>query len=145
MELSPKKTRILLACAEKAYTRLYAILSDHEITFVSTLADAEATLKGDDFNLIMIGTRFDGSRIFDLLRSVKRDARHSGLPVICFRGIKLTETKDKSLLRTVEMACKEMGANSFFDLLAFADDRLGNAGVRSIVNHLIERAQNKSQ
>jgi hypothetical protein len=139
--MTPTKARILLACVRQAYTRLFTILSAHELTYASTLSDAQAALKIDRFNLIMIGTRFDGSRMFDLLRYVKADDKYSRVPVICFRGMKFGDTEEKFIVRTVEMACKEMGANSFFDLLAFADDSLGNAGVRSIINRLLESEQ----
>ncbi len=90
-------------------------------------------------SLIMVGTHFDGSRVFDRLRSVKTDAKYSRVPVICFRGIKFADTYDKSLLQIVEMACREMGAAHFFDLVAFADDAQGNAAVGSIITQLLSR------
>lgn len=65
-----KKARILLACAECAYRRLLALFPDHELTYARNFIDAEATLKADGFDLIMIGSRFDESRMFDLLRYV---------------------------------------------------------------------------
>jgi hypothetical protein len=88
-------------------------------------------------SLIMVGTHFDGSRVFDRLRSVKTDAKYSRVPVICFRGIKFADTYDKSLLRIVEPACKEMGATHFFDLVAFPDDARGNADVQGIIDHVL--------
>jgi hypothetical protein len=134
------KTRVLVASVQQAHSRLIAILAGHELTFVSTFTDADAALKADGFNLIMIGTHFDESRFFDLLRSVKADAKYSRVPVICFRGIKFAETYDKSLLQIVELACKEMGAAHFFDLVAFADDAEGNAAVGSVINRVLDRA-----
>jgi hypothetical protein len=134
----PKTARILLACVQQAQRRLFAILPEHELRFVSTLADAKAALKADGFDLIMIGTHFDESRVFDLLRHLKSDRRYSTVPVICFRGIKFAGTQDKSLLHIIEVACKAMGAAYFFDLVAFGDDALGNAGVRSVINRVLE-------
>jgi hypothetical protein len=54
----PKKARILLACAERAYTRLLAVLPGHELTYARKFTDAEAALKAHGFDLIMIGSRF---------------------------------------------------------------------------------------
>jgi hypothetical protein len=138
-EIVPMKTRVLVASVQQAHRRLIAILGGHDLTFVSTLTEAEAALRADGFNLIMVGTHFDESKVFDLLRSVKADAKYSRVPVICFRGIKFAETYDKSLVQIVEMACKEMGAAHFFDLVAFPDDARGNAHVRSVINRVLDR------
>jgi hypothetical protein len=134
------KTRVLVAAVQQAHRRLIAILPGHELSFVSTFTDADAALKADGFNLLMVGTQFDESRVFDLLRSLKADANYSRIPVICFRGIKFAATYDKSLLQIVETACKEMGAAHVFDLVAFPDDARGNAHVRSVTNRVLDGA-----
>ncbi len=133
----PTKPRILLACAERTYRRLVSVLPDHELTYARNFPDAEAALKANDFNLIMIGSRFDESRMFDLLRYLKADPNYSEIPVICFRGIRFAPYEDESLLRIVEMACKEVGASFFLDLAAFPDDEAGNDTLRRIIDRLL--------
>jgi hypothetical protein len=134
-----KKARILLASVEAAHIRLAAILAGHELTFVTTLTDAQAALDTHNFDLVMIGTQFDESKVFDLLRCVRANGKYSGVPVICFRGVKFAAAEGKFMLRTIEMACREMGASCFFDLPAFVNDKLGNAKVRSIIRRVVER------
>lgn len=138
----PKRARILVACAERAYRRLLLILVDQELTYARNFTDAEAALKADGFDLIMIGSRFDESRMFDLLRYLKADPKYSAIPVICFRGIRFAAREDESLLRIVEMACKEIGANCFLDLAAFPHDKAGDDAVRNIINRLLTLEQN---
>jgi hypothetical protein len=138
----PKKARILLASAERAYTRLFSVLPDHELTYVRNFTDAETALKADGFDLIMIGSRFDEARMFDLLRFLKADSKYSEIPVICFRGLRFSAREDESLLRIVEMACKEMGASCFVDLAAFPHDEAGDGALRNVIDRLLSVEQN---
>ena len=75
--MAAKKSHILLACVQDGYTRLFAILTGHELTFVTTLADAQTALRADRFNMIMIGVNFDESRMFDLLQYVRADSKYT--------------------------------------------------------------------
>jgi CheY-like chemotaxis protein len=141
--MAAKKPRILLACVRQAYTRLFAILSGHELEFVTTLIEAQAALKGNPFDLVMIGLHFDESRMFDLLEQVRADARYARVPVVCFHGILSANPQDDLKLEPIEVACKALGANVFFDLLAYPDDTAGNAAIRSIVNRVINTESNQ--
>jgi hypothetical protein len=137
------KARILLASVQQTHRRFRAILPEHELSCVSSFTDAKGALEADGFNLIIVGTHFDESKVFDLLRAVKADAKYARVPVICFRGVKFAATQDKSLLHIVEVACNEMGAAHFFDLVAFSDDAPGNAAVRRIINRVLESRADK--
>jgi len=134
--MAGKKARILVACVPQAYTRLFAILSGHELSFASTMSDARASLKGDGFDMIMVGVHFDESKMFDLLRYVRADQRYDQAPVVCFRGIDLENAKSKLVEANCEAACKAMDA-SFFDLTAFSDDKAGNDAVRKLIHDLL--------
>ena len=133
-----KKPRILLACVRQAYPRLFAILSGHELEFVSTLTDARAALKGDSFDMIMIGVHFDESRMFELLQQVRADGRYARVPVVCFRGIPAASAEDSLAPEPIEAACKAMGASAFLDMTAFSDDAIGNAAIRSTLGRVLE-------
>jgi hypothetical protein len=136
-----KNARIFLACLQQSYNRLLPLISPYQVTFVKTLADAKSELKANRFNLIIIGTHFDDSKVFDLLRYVKENVNCTGVPVICFRGVKFGHAEDKSLVRIIEMACKEMGADWFFDLVGFENKRAEEDALRKVLNRLfpIER------
>jgi hypothetical protein len=130
--MPPKKARILIACVPQAYTRLFAILAGHELCYVSRLSDAQAALRADRFNMIMVGVHFDESKMFDLVREVRADEKYGRVPIVCFRGVGLEDAKSKVIEANCEAACQAMGA-SFFDLTAFADDTIGNDAVRQLI------------
>jgi hypothetical protein len=130
--------RIILASARRPYQRLFAILSGHTIRFVTTLDDAQDALAGDPFDLVMIGTYFDESRMFDLLRQVRADERYANVPVICFRGV--LQAGSHFNREDVEVACRSIGATAFFDLAEFPDDAAGNAAVRKIISEVMRVA-----
>lgn len=52
-------------------------------TRVGTLAEARAALANDVFGLLVVGARFDDSRMFDLIREVRADARYASLRIVC--------------------------------------------------------------
>ena len=136
-----RKARILVGCARRVYTRLFAILSGHDLAFVSTLSDARAALKAGDFHLIMIGLSFDESRMFDLLQYIRADAKYDRVPVVCFRGI----IEGNFASEGIKAACQAMGANAFFDLLAYSDDAVGNAALRKIIDELLDASQTEAE
>jgi hypothetical protein len=136
--VTPKKTRILLACVHSAYHRVFAILSGYELVYVATLPDAQSALKADGFNLIMIGTYFDQSKHLELIRYIKADVKYANVPIVCFRGNVLPGAKFDFDRKYFELHCKATGATEFFDLMQFADDAAGNAAVRRRIADLLE-------
>jgi hypothetical protein len=131
-----KKTRILVASVPQAYTRLFAVLSGHELSFARTLTEAQTALDRDGFDLVMVGVHFDESKMFELLQYVKADARYTQVPLVCFRGVAANDAKTELVEGSVEAACKAVNA-SFFDLTAFTDDNRGNSAVRKIIHDLL--------
>jgi hypothetical protein len=134
--MDPNKARILIACMPQAYTRLFAILAGHELSFATTLGDAQIALNGDRFDMIMVGVHFDESKMFDLLQVVKADGRQGQARLVCFRGIEAESDKSRILEANCQAACEAMDA-AFFDLAAFADDTHGNDAVRQIIRGLL--------
>jgi hypothetical protein len=132
-----RKARILVACDPHAYARLFAVLTGQELILTTTRPDADAALKGDGFDLVMIGVHFDESRMFDFLRHVRADDRYARVPVACFRGVVVPEAQARLGMDAVGTASRAMGADAFFDMVTFADDAPGNAAVRKIVEGLL--------
>ena len=83
--MTGKKPRILIASKRHAYTRLFAILPDYELSFVSTFDELQYILEHGQFQLIMIGVDFDESRMFDALHYVRADKTRDSVPILCFR------------------------------------------------------------
>lgn len=114
--------------------RLATVLADCELEFVRTLAQATRALQEGEFGLLLIGVRFDDSRMFDLLRQVRSDERHRGLPVVCVREPGLGFTAIST--RTLEVTCRALDADTFVDLTRFGDDEARNAALRQAIEAL---------
>ena len=104
---------------------------------VRTMKEAIAALSDWQPDLVVIGMRFDESRMFDLVRYVRSEPRHRTTPVVCLRvnrkgiaGLKLDGVK---------LAAQELGADLFLDFQKFPDDAKGNARIRSAINRLAKR------
>ena len=89
----------------------------------------------------LIGLHFDESRMFDLLRYVRADGKYARVPVVCFRGVVVPDAKGKIVLEAVELACKAIGANAFFDLTSFTDDTRGHAAVKRFIDGVFNAEQ----
>lgn len=82
-----------------------------------------AAIAGVD--LIIAGTYFDNSRMFDLLRALKARADTRHIPVLCVRGVSAPEilgaqTLQPTLasLQIVASASEALGAVGYVDLVA---------------------------
>jgi CheY-like chemotaxis protein len=74
-------------------------------------------------DLIIAGTYFDGSRMFDLLRAVKDDPAMRDIPFICVRAIAAPTSPEAAVRQpiftnqdVVDSACRALGAVAFVDL-----------------------------
>jgi PleD family two-component response regulator len=129
-----ERKKILVASAHSAYNRLFAILPGYDLRFVETVAAAQSALKANGFSLIMIGIYFEQSKMFEFLRYIKADHKYADIPVVCFRGILLSDSFDA---KPFELRCKALGASAFLDLTAFTDDAFGNAALRNRLTSLL--------
>jgi hypothetical protein len=123
--------RILVAINPEGDRRLAAILHGHELIFVRTLDEAQAVLAAQPFDLAAIGTRFDESRMFDLLRHIRSREKTRGIGVVCFRGILFRRPGDKVLVEGLSLGCQALGAE-FHDFIGYPDDEAGNREIRRI-------------
>ena len=115
--------------------RLRHVLEGHEVRFVRTMAEAIAGLEDRRPDFVIVGMRFDESRMFDLLRYVRSQARYRALPVVCLR---VNANMLAGLtVAGVKLAARELGADLFLDFQAFPDDPAGNAAIRSAIDAVI--------
>ena len=124
------KLRILLAVNPEATRRLAAILAGHDVIFVRTMEEAQAMLHARSFDLIAIGTRFDESRMFELLRHAVEMT--TGTPIVCFRGILARHPKETVVVEGLLLGCQALGAASFHDFIDYPDDPARNGAIREI-------------
>jgi DNA-binding NtrC family response regulator len=63
--------------------RTATLLAGHEVTTARTIAQARSALQKGEFGLLVVGATFDDSRMFDLVREIRSEARYDGLRVVC--------------------------------------------------------------
>jgi CheY-like chemotaxis protein len=128
--------RILAGVISGTDARLRHVLEGHEVRIVRTMAEAIAALSDWQPDLVVIGMRFDQSRMFDLVRYIRSQPRYCATPVVCLR------VNAKALgvlaLDSVKLAAKELGAQLFLDFQEFPDDARGNAEMRGAIDSFVK-------
>jgi CheY-like chemotaxis protein len=116
------RKKILVAAAPAATELIASALYDvASVRVAHTLEDAKSAIAGG-VDLIIVGTFFDGSRMFDLVRLVKSNPTTKHVPVICARAIiapgRRTSAVEQPILSNLEIvssASKSLGAEGFLD------------------------------
>ena len=127
--------RILTAVAPDTEERIRRILAGHDLYFVRDLEDAEAALQNDGTQLILIGARFDESRMFDLLDYIRKDAALKKIPIVA--AIIAPTRMSSETVAGLAHTTKIFGASVFINLNDFPDDDMENARLRLMVDALI--------
>jgi len=116
---------ILIAASPAASEAIAGALGDIGHTKTAHTLDAAAAIIASGVDLIVAGTYFDGSRMFDLLRLVKECEEWRDIPFLCVRGVGSPEfdqdgpSAAKPLLANmdvVDSASRALGAVGFVDL-----------------------------
>jgi CheY-like chemotaxis protein len=128
--------RILAGVISGTDARLRHVLEGHEVRIVRTMAEAIAALSESQPDLVVIGMRFDESRMFDLVRYIRSQPRHRATPVVCLRVN--AKALGRLRLSSVKLAAKELGAQLFLDFQEFPDDAQGNGAIRSAIEYLVK-------
>jgi response regulator RpfG family c-di-GMP phosphodiesterase len=127
---------ILIAATADDVAAIERILGDrHELCVVGTMSEAEAKLKEQVFDLIMVGVHFDESRMFELVRNVHKIPKNDDKPVICFctRDTALTRTMHES----IDVAAKALGAWMYLDQHEFNVVKDPDAELRRIIERCL--------
>ena len=125
--------KILVADVPHMDGRYGGAFRDCEVRFVRTMAEARQALAQGGYSLVAVGVYFDDSQMFDLIRAIREERREETLPILCVRG---HPGFTAVTTRTLEVAVKTLGANEFVDLVHFADEAAGNAGLRAAADGL---------
>src|SRR4051812_30424451 len=110
--------KLLIAASTEPGEILARILAGHELVRVDTVAKARQLLARDAFALIVCTVLFDESRMFDLLRFAKSNARCQSTPFVCAR-LRPHVINSAIALEAVAFTCRELGAVAFLDLADF--------------------------
>jgi len=127
--------RILTAVAPDTEKRVRRILTGHDVVFVRHLDDARAVLLTGGIELILVGARFDESRMFDLLDYIRKDVEHKKIPIVAavIAPTRMSTATVEGLAHTTKI----FGASVFINLNDFSDDDTQNARLRIIVDALL--------
>jgi DNA-binding response OmpR family regulator len=63
--------------------RAAALLARYEVTTARTTAEVQSALQKGEYGLLVVGSTFDDSRMFDLVREIRSEARHDALRIVC--------------------------------------------------------------
>lgn len=126
---------ILCAVAPDTEERIRRILAGHDLQFVGDLPAAHDALESGRIRLILVGARFDESRMFDLLEYIRRNAEHKKIPIVA--AIVGVTSMRKDTVAGLAHTTKIFGASVFVNLNDFADDETENMRLRLIVNALL--------
>lgn len=117
------------------------LAQEHDLIIVTTVSEAIAKLKEQDFDLVMIGVHFDESRMFELLAQCKTIPRNANKPVICFctRDTPLTRTMHDS----IDLSVKAFGAWIYLDQHDYNVKRNPDAEVRRVIERCLVSTERK--
>jgi len=128
-------TTILCAVAPDTEERVRRILAGHDLHFVRDVHAAEEALKNEGIGLVVVGARFDESRMFDLLDYIRKNAENKKIPIVA--AIIGVTAMRKETVAGLAHTTKIFGASVFLNLNDFADDETENTRLRLIVNALL--------
>ncbi|KRB74240.1 hypothetical protein [Noviherbaspirillum sp. Root189] len=110
----PRKPKLLVAevprvipVVEEAWTGYF------DVTYCTTMDEAQLLLH-EPFDVIVCGTHFAQSRMFDLLRHAKALPLACDTPFLCIRV--LDGELDGNAFQSISMAAKALSAAGFIDL-----------------------------
>jgi hypothetical protein len=135
MVCEERRPRVLMAISPRAVDRVGRILRGFTLERAATLGELTHAMRRPSFDLVVVGSRFDGSRAIEALKVVRSHAPHIALA--CVRPTPFCNPLGGATLEAFQVAVGELGANCFVDMLQFPDDDAGNARVRAIFERLM--------
>ncbi len=121
-----KSAKILVADLPAGASRILRLMQDrHELVFAETVERAINAAEQNYFDLTVCGTDFDDSRMFDLLREMKRDPLVRVKPFVCLRQSASELIKDNFSL--IQLAATTAGASCYIDSIEMGDLELRSA------------------
>lgn len=127
---------VLVGVDECARRRMRAVLSACRLTFVQTRRQLRECLAAEPFNLLLVGSRFDGGQALEAVR----DAMDAGppCPVVCVATGGWESAQKPWQYTEFRSRCLELGAYDTLDLMRWRDDEHGNAFVRALLASVLK-------
>lgn len=119
MQSLSEKSVLFAVNLESKRVFIKAIPALFQTSWCSSVEEAQSQLQ-TKFDLIVICTYFDSSRMFDLLRYCKSVPEISNTPVLCIRA--LGGAFEDTAFQGVDIASKALGAVAFIDLIRIINE-----------------------
>jgi CheY-like chemotaxis protein len=113
--------KILVAASPEPRAVVERMLVDHELFCAETLAQAEQSLRGQTFDLILCTIDFDESKLFDLLVRVKATPEWQRIPFVCAR-VRNHILRSPTALKAAAFTCRALGGEAFLDIADYHAD-----------------------
>jgi hypothetical protein len=128
--MSPAQGHVLLALSAQTRDRVLACLAGCDTVWAQTFAEVRAAMDRRHFDLIVIGTHFEESSTFDILRHARE--RDPEARLVCVRGRPFPPALGRSTMRAFEAASEVLGAALVIDLFDYPDDEDGNRAIGAL-------------
>jgi len=117
---SPSRSLILIADTPEGAELVKSVLSPlHDLVLVHSLTAATRLLANVDFDAVIAGPQFDDSRMIELLRVVRGEARFVDKPFVVVRVLPTTLTPE--LETNAKQMATVLGANAYLTVDDFAE------------------------
>jgi hypothetical protein len=127
--MSAMQGRVLVAVSAPTRERLVPCLTGHEVVWVETVGQVCAAAAHQHFDMAVIGTHFDESNAFGIIRHMKQaDAR---IRILCVRGATFTGL-GPSAMHAFRAACEALGVCRVIDLIDYPPGESGTRAIREI-------------
>lgn len=126
---------MLLAVTERAAERMARILTGWEVTAAASLAQFSHALRCSEFELVIVGCHFDGSRALEAVKTAMTHAPQ--VPLACVLAAPFSSPLGEGTVAAFHAAAEELGVDCFIDVLQFPDDASSNARVRAMLERLV--------
>jgi len=128
--MSAMRGGVLLAVSAQTRRRLLPAFAGHELAWAQTVGEARAASSARHFDLAVVGSHFDESHTFDIVRDLRR--ADPGLRIVCVRGRPFPGALGRWTMNAFRSACEAEGVCAVVDLLDYPDDDAGNRAVGAL-------------
>ena len=130
-----RRPRVLMAVSEGAAERMCRILGGLELERPVAMPQFVHALRCSSFDLVVVGSHFDGCRAIDAIKIARTHA--ADVPLACVRATPFCTPLGDATLAAFRSAAEELGADCFVDVLQFPDNAEGDARVRGMLERLV--------
>jgi hypothetical protein len=124
-----------MADGDEAADRMCRILDGLELERPAAMPEFVHALRCSSFDLVVVGSHFDGSRGIDAIKAARMHAAH--VPLACVRAVPFGSRLGDATLAAFRTAAEELGADCFVDVLQLPENAEGNARVRGMLERLV--------